>query len=80
MLKEKLDEISCKMGEQLPQEILAKLGEGLKELQDTHIEEKTIKAGEKLPDFTLVDTAGKKYTRETFKDKKMVFNFFRGSW
>ncbi len=80
MLKEKLNELSSSMGSQLPQEILAKLGAGIKELHDTHIEEKTIKAGDKLPEFTLVDTAGRKYTRETFKNKKMVFNFFRGSW
>lgn len=80
MLKEKLDEISSKMGSQIPEEVLGKMGKALKDLQDTHIEERTIKVGDKIPPFKLIDTAGNKYTGETFKGKKMVFNFFRGSW
>lgn len=80
MLKEKLNELSGNLGAQLPQEILEKLGKGIQELHDTHIENKTVKVGGKLPDFTLVDTGGNKYTKDTFKNRKMVFNFFRGSW
>ena len=80
MLKEKLNEISIQIGLELPEELIARHRECLKKLQEIHIEEKTIKAGEELPDFTLVDTLGSKYSKESFVDKKMVFNFFRGSW
>ena len=80
MLKEKLNEISIQIGLELPEELIAQHKECLKKLQETHIEENTIKVGEKLPNFILVDTLGSKYTKDNFVDKKMVFNFFRGSW
>lgn len=80
MLTEKLDALSQKSAAMIPKETLAKLGVELEKLQQTHMEEKTIKAGDKLPGFSLIDTAGNTYTGETFKDKKLVLNFFRGSW
>ena len=80
MLTERLNELSEKSRSVIPEEVLKKLEKALGELQATHIEEKAIKVGDLLPDFNLVDTTGNKYTKESFKNKKMVFNFFRGSW
>lgn len=80
MLGDKLREVSRKSEEVIPEEIYGKMLENLEKLQNTHIEEKVIKVGEKLPDFDLIDTAGKRYTKSEFLGKKIVLNFFRGSW
>lgn len=50
------------------------------ELYEKHLEENTIKVGDTLPDFNIIDTFGNSYTKESFKGKKLVLNFFRGSW
>ncbi len=80
MLTEKLAELSQKGKAAIPEEIYAKMAKNLQALQDTHIEENTIKAGDRLPDFKLIDSGGKTYTKDDFRGKKLVLNFFRGSW
>ena len=80
MLREKLKEYAANAKANMPDEVIATMEKALGELQATHIEEKTIKVGDKLPDFNLIDTKGNKYNKDSFKNKKLVLNFFRGSW
>lgn len=80
MLEEKLKALSDKSKEAFSKDILEKLGKGIEELQKIHLEEKIIKIGDKLPKFNLVDASGNTYSNEDFKGKKLVLNFFRGSW
>lgn len=80
MLQEKLKALSDKSKEAIPKEILKKLGKGVEELQNTHLEDNIIKIGDKLPKFNLIDASGNTYSNDDFKGKKLVLNFFRGSW
>lgn len=80
MLREKLKEYNTNAEANMPHEVIATMEKALRELKATHIEEKTIKVGDKLPDFNLIDTEGNKYSKDSFKNKKLVLNFFRGSW
>lgn len=58
----------------------ARLIKEQEELLKSNIVENTIKVGDRLPDFNVVDTSGNCYTKDSFKGKKLVLNFFRGSW
>lgn len=80
MLNERLQKFKEEKLAIFSDEIKEKLQREQKELLASHILDNTIKVGERIPDFRLVDAHGNSYTRESFKNKKLVLNFFRGSW
>ena len=49
-------------------EIKEKLAREQKELIESHIVDNTIKVGDTLPDFKIVDAHGNFYTKESFKE------------
>lgn len=79
MLTEKIKKFIVN-GKPKSKEVKEIMEKSLMRLQDENIEKKAIKVGEKLPDFELLDAYGNIFTKESFLGKKLVLNFFRGSW
>lgn len=80
MLKDKLEEQKESVKVHAGEAHQIRLKNEQRELLASNILEQVIKIGEILPAFSLIDAYGDKYTNESFKDKKLVLNFFRGSW
>lgn len=80
MLNDTLSKFKNEKLEIFSEEIKEKLAREQKELLESHIVENTIKVGDMIPDFKVVDAYGEHYTKKSFKNKKLILNFFRGSW
>ena len=80
-LKEKLDQYKKTFLTKVNDEILAIVGASGSALAETIPGRKTPKAGDKLPSFSLVGSAGASVTSDKLlAGGPLVVTFFRGMW
>lgn len=74
VLQDKLD--AKRASSKAPEEIKAIMASALKDLKDSGIESKGLKAGAEIPDFSV----GEVKIKDIYKKQTTVVKFFRGSW
>ncbi|MEM7727929.1 MAG: peroxiredoxin-like family protein [Pseudomonadota bacterium] len=85
-LQDKLDDfrIAFESGEppyNISPDVVALMHRATKELQETGQANRTLKVGDRLPDFDLPDAEGRMVrSSELLKDGPLVISFYRGVW
>ena len=80
-LQEKLDHLSEQTRQKAPKEALEVMHRATEDLKNSGIMERTVKVGDKAPDFTLNNADGNPVNLSTLiSDGPAVISFFRGKW
>lgn len=80
-LQEKMAEYKKDFESQAPKEALEVMHAATERLKDSGILERTVKAGDKAPDFTLENTEGQKVALgQLLASGPVVLGFYRGQW
>ena len=80
-LPEKMTEFKKNFEAKAPKKALEIMHRATRHLKDSEILKHTPKPGNKAPDFTLEDTAGKKVSLSGLLEKgPVVLGFYRGRW
>ncbi len=80
-LQKQIEEMQAQMLSQVPAETVDKLMSANKKLFLSRIEDGTLKAGEKLPEFQLNNHLGHLISSsELLGHGPLIINFYRGSW
>lgn len=81
MLKDKLKEMSAASASQIPPETLAIMGQAKEKLAASGILERTIKVGDKFPDFSLPGSDGVPIDLLDLRQRGPVLvSIYRGVW
>lgn len=80
-LKEKIKEKKAQFQSSAPEKNQKVMKRAMKELQDSGILDKASGKGDKAPDFTVENYAGKSVNlKETLSSGPVVLGFYRGRW
>ena len=80
-LQANLKAITEGVRQQAPAEVFAAMEAANAKLAKTGIAERTLKAGDSIPDFELPDATGKLIrSKELLAGGPIVISFYRGSW
>ena len=80
-LQEKLDKLKEATAEKAPKEALDVMHRATEDLKNSGIMERTVKVGDRAPDFTLNDAYGKPLgLKNLLAEGPAVLSFFRGKW
>ena len=80
-LAKQIEQFNNELATQVPQEVLEAFGKSIKDLKTKNIEEKSIKLGAIMPDFSLPNAKNEIiHSKEILKNGKMIIAFYRGSW
>ncbi|WP_160136140.1 peroxiredoxin-like family protein [Chryseobacterium sp. c4a] len=80
-LAKQIEYLNQELSSQLPQEILEVFGKSIEEMKTLNIEENSIRIGDQIPEFSLLNAFGKIITsEEVLKNGKMILVFYRGNW
>ena len=80
-LQAAIDEYNAVKKETMPAEVLATMARTTGELKDTGIENRALRAGDRVPDFTLPNQQGEMRRFADFlTDSTVVLNIYRGGW
>ena len=80
-LAKQIEQFNYELATQVPQEVLEAFGKSIKDLKTKNIEEKSIKLGAIMPDFSLPNAKNEIiHSKEILKSGKMIIAFYRGSW
>ena len=80
-LQDKLIAIKQESAAKIPPEKIEILLRGIEDLVQSGIQDKAIKVGEKLPEFTLTDDKGNVVSSNELLEKgPLVVSFYRGVW
>jgi len=80
-LQQKLDEYKAKFESSTPKATVETMHRATKELRDSGLVERALKAGEQAPGFTLTNQEGKeRASAELLAKGPLVITFFRGHW
>jgi peroxiredoxin len=80
-LKDQLRMMKEASANKIPPEKAKIMADALADLQSKHIEKKSLKVGQKMPDFSLPDSSGKKVNlKSLLKEGPVVVTFYRGNW
>lgn len=80
-LKEALQQLKAGMQQQLPQEVLVIFQNSIEDLRMLNLEGKSLKVDDTFPDAKLYTTLGEEVQlKNTFKGKRLIVSFLRGSW
>lgn len=81
MLKDKLQEMSAASAGKIPAETLAIMGQAKENLAASGILERTIKVGDKFPDFSLEGPDGKTVNLlDLRRQGPVLISIYRGVW
>ena len=81
VLAKQIEQFNNELATQVPQEVLEAFGKSIKDLKTKNIEEKSIKLGAIMPDFSLPNAKNEIiHSKEILKKGKMIIAFYRGSW
>ena len=81
VLAKQIEQFNNELATQVPQEVLEAFGKSIKDLKTKNIEEKSIKLGAIMPDFSLPNAKNEIiHSKEILKSGKMIIAFYRGSW
>ena len=80
-LATQIQQFNIKLAAQVPQEVLEAFGKSIEDLKTKNIEEKSIKIGETIPNFSLKNAKNEVVnSSDILKNGKMIIAFYRGSW
>jgi peroxiredoxin len=80
-LKAVIDEYNADKKEKMPAEVLATMARTTAELKETGIENRALRTGDKMPDFSLPNQHGEMRRFSDFlSDSLVVLNIYRGGW
>lgn len=79
MLKEQLEGYSNATASKAPKEVMETMKAAMQKLLSANIAEKSLKKGDKAPEFSLPNLDGKTISSNSFKGP-LIINFNRGSW
>ena len=80
-LKEDIDKLKEQSSRNIPEETLALMLTDTERLKQSGIVEKSLKAGEKAPSFSLPNVNGEIVSlEELLAGGPVVLNFYRGGW
>ena len=80
-LNEQLDAIRSKSRERVPAETRQIMERAVEDLRRSGAVERVVKVGERAPDFTLPDAAGRSvHLADLLARGPVVLSFFRGRW
>ena len=81
MLQNKLKAMKAAAAAKVPPEVGSKMQQALSNLSNSGILQKTIKAGDKWPDFSLADADGNKVDSVQLRQQGPLFvSLYRGVW
>ena len=81
MLKDKLNKMKAASAEKVPPETLAIMQRAKEALENSGILERTIKVGDKVPDFKLADAAGNQVSFAELRQRgPVLLSLYRGVW
>lgn len=76
-----IEQLNHELSSQLPQDILNAFGSSVEDLKTKNIEDNSIQAGQKMPEFLLPNAYNEKiHSTQILKKGKMILAFYRGSW
>lgn len=80
-LATQIQQFNIELATQVPQEVLDTFGKSIEDLETKNIEEKSIKIGETIPNFSLKNAKNEVVnSSDILKNGKMIIAFYRGSW
>mgnify|MGYP003574493876 FL=1 len=80
-LREKIAEYDAAKAERVPAEVLKTMAEATCQLEGLGIVDRSLKAGDRIPDFTLPNhLSQQKRISELLAGSVLVLNFYRGGW
>ena len=80
-LATQIQQFNIELATQVPQEVLEAFGKSIEDLKTKNIEEKSIKIGETIPNFSLKNAKNEVVnSSDILKNGKMIIAFYRGSW
>lgn len=80
-LATQIQQFNIELATQVPQEVLEAFGKSIEDLKTKNIEEKSIKIGETMPNFSLKNAKNEIVNSfDILKNGKMIIAFYRGSW
>ena len=80
-LATQIQQFNIELAAQVPQEVLEAFGKSIEDLKTKNIEEKSIKIGETIPNFSLENAKNEVVnSSDILKNGKMIIAFYRGSW
>src|SRR5437667_4054225 len=80
-LQQQIQAFQTQLATQVPSEILAAFSRSTADLVNSKIARKSVRVGERAPDFTLPDVFGKLVTlSDRLKQGPVVLTFYRGAW
>ena len=80
-LATQIQQFNIELAAKVPQEVLKAFGKSIEDLKTKNIEEKSIKIGETIPNFSLKNAKNEVVnSSDILKNGKMIIAFYRGSW
>ena len=80
-LANQIENFNQELAKQVPQEVLEAFGKSIADLKTKNIEQNSIKVGEIMPAFSLLNAKIETInSNEILKQGKMIVAFYRGSW
>ncbi len=80
-LKEQLDAQRAKSRERIPTDTRSLMDQGTETLRQSGIVERSLKAGDKMPDFSLPNATGQMvHSADLLAKGPLVVSFYRGGW
>ena len=80
-LATQIQQFNIELAAQVPQEVLEAFGKSIEDLKTKNIEEKSIKIGETITNFSLKNAKNEVVnSSDILKNGKMIIAFYRGSW
>ena len=80
-LQNDLDELYKKFSQKVPPDVLNTMLGVTRRLVESGIAEKSLKVGDRAPDFNLTNATGEEVRLEELLEKgPVVLNFYRGGW
>ena len=80
-LATQIQQFNIELAAKVPQEVLEAFGKSIEDLKTKNIEEKSIKIGETIPNFSLKNAKNEVVnSSDILKNGKMIIAFYRGSW
>ena len=80
-LATQIQQFNIELAAKVPQEVLEAFRKSIEDLKTKNIEEKSIKIGETIPNFSLKNAKNEVVnSSDILKNGKMIIAFYRGSW
>tara|TARA_R110001583_G_scaffold13561_4_gene57958 strand:+ start:5881 stop:6531 length:651 start_codon:yes stop_codon:yes gene_type:complete len=80
-LKEQLEKTHSGFTSSVPQDVQNVISDGIKALTESDLIKKVIQKGQKAPDFTLINSVGKKINLyDELKKGRVILTWYRGGW